>query len=131
MTADDIKAKIIRYLQDNPQIDFVTMSTEIPEIFGGPINLGNQELNVLMWPGLSDIGDEALRSLGRDGIIAFQAVPLWYYVLREVVPDLPVTTEEGVPDAGYPEPHWLPGVMARGENFPWSKARTSRDPSLN
>ncbi len=126
-----LATQLIELIRNEEFIAFTDLEDAIPAMFGGNKNLGSLELNLVVWPGLSDEGAVVLEELGKSGVIILNDISPMFYVLEGAVPELPLATAQTMPADGYKTAHWYPGVLVKGPQYPRVTPVGLPAPSLN
>ena len=76
---------------------------------GGDRTLGMESRNIIFWDGVTDKGADALIQLEREGLIAPQPAPVFFYWHDGAQLNLPLANLKF--KGRYKEPRWLPMVF--------------------
>lgn len=114
MTVEEMSQRIVDVVRNiGGGVSFVEIVDAIGGEAEGDLQLGWEDLNVVLWSGVSETFINAL-SLAKQHIYP-HASDFMVYMMDGAVPDMPVAKQLKKP---YKEPHWLPVVF-------WPRSATS------
>jgi len=98
-----IKAHILKY----NYVSFAELANKIPGFQGGEMIFFDDETNIVLWGGMTEIGAQALKALRADKEIEMVPADPLVYLIDGLVPSLPIAKSI----RKYKKQHWMPATF--------------------
>ena len=112
LVGETLKSTISEYVKKYDSVSYAELQRDIGATSEGDHAHLFEDMNVILWTGMSKSFAEAIKALENEGVIHSHPSVYFVYLVDGRIPRLDIAIRP--PKDGYKKPHWLPVVFRPG-----------------